>query len=191
MTRSHLLVTVTSPCRTCSHLTHPAELLDPQKSSMGTLAYRCRDRIEPKATLKFTVRESKPLESRFQLTNLTEDQIAIFLQQKSINPQIEAAFRKIVAQKDRVAALDAEIARREAETTTIYDDQQRLRENLKALKGSAEERALTQRYTQQLADQETRLETLQRESADYQTKRDQAQADLDAMIENLTLDATL
>jgi len=35
------------------------------------------------------------------------------------------------------------------------------------------------------------LETLQRESADFQTKQDQAQADLDKMIESLTLDATI
>jgi uncharacterized coiled-coil protein SlyX len=115
----------------------------------------------------------------------------LFLQQKSINPEMETAFRKIVEQKDKIATLDAEIARRERETQKIYDDQQRLRENLKALKGSAEERALTQRYTQQLADQETRLETLQRESADFQAKRDQAQSDLDSMIESLSLDATL
>jgi Skp family chaperone for outer membrane proteins len=121
----------------------------------------------------------------------TGDQITLFLQQKSINPEMEAAFRTIVVQKDKIAALDTEIARREGETQKIYDDQQRLRENLKALKGSAEERALTQRYTQQLADQETRLETLQRESADFQAKRDQAQSDLDSMIESLLLDATL
>ena len=163
----------------------------PKPEETTSNSYRFRDTIEPKSTLKFTVRESKPLESRFQLTNLTDNQITLFLQQKSINPEIEAAFRKIVAQKARVADLDAEITRREAETEKIYDDQQRLRENLKALKGSAEERALTQRYTQQLADQETRLETLQRESADFQAKRDQAQSDLDAMIEALSLDATL
>ena len=163
----------------------------PKPEETTSNSYRFRDTIEPKSTFKFTVRESKPLESRFQLTNLTGNQIALFLQQKSINPQIEAAFRKIIEQKDRVAELDAEIARREAETDKIYDDQQRLRENLKALKGSAEERALTQRYTQQLADQETRLETLQRESADLQAKRDQAQSDLNAMIEALSLDATL
>ncbi len=163
----------------------------PKPEETTSNSYRFRETIEPKSTVKFTVRESRPLDTRFQLTNLTDDQIAIFQQQKSINPEIEAAFHKIVAQKDQVASLDAEIARREAGTTKIYDDQQRLRENLKALKGSAEERALTQRYTQQLADQETRLETLQRESADLQTKRDQAQSDLDGMIENLSLDATL
>ncbi|MFZ0635295.1 MAG: hypothetical protein WA755_18470 [Candidatus Acidiferrales bacterium] len=57
--------------------------------------------------------------------------------------------------------------------------------------GCLSDRALTQRYTQQLADQETRLEAIQRESADFQSKRDQAQSDLDAMIENLSLDANL
>jgi len=163
----------------------------PKPEETTSTSYRFRETIEPKATSKFTVRESSPLDARFQLTNLTDDQITVFLQQKSINPEIEAAFHKIVAQKDKVASLDAEIARREAETTKIYDDQQRLRENLKALKGSAEERALTQRYTQQLSDQETRLETLQRESADFQAKRDQAQSELDDVIESLSLDATL
>jgi len=34
-------------------------------------------------------------------------------------------------------------------------------------------------------------ETLERESADFQAKRDQAQSDLDSMIETLSLDATL
>ena len=163
----------------------------PKPEETTSTSYRFRETIEPKATSKFTVRESSPLDARFQLTNLTDDQITVFLQQKSINPEIEAAFHTIVAQKDKVASLDAEIARREAETTKIYDDQQRLRENLKALKGSAEERALTQRYTQQLSDQETRLETLQRESADFQAKRDQAQSELDDVIESLSLDATL
>jgi uncharacterized protein (DUF342 family) len=62
---------------------------------------------------------------------------------------------------------------------------------LKALKGSPEERALTQRYTQQLADQETRLEALQKETQDFQTKRDQAQDELDKMIQSLSLDVRL
>jgi carboxypeptidase family protein len=154
-------------------------------------AYRFRETIEPKATVKFTVREAKPVSAQYQLTNLTDDQLALFVRQKSVNPEIEAALRKIVDQKARVAALDAEVSRREQETQKIYDDQQRLRENLKALKGSAEERALTQRYTQQLADQETRLEAIQRETADLQTKRDQAQSALDAMIEDLSLEAAL
>jgi hypothetical protein len=163
----------------------------PKPEETSDTAYRFRESVEPKATVKFTVHESRPLETRFQLTNLTDDQITIFLQQKSISPEIETAFRKIVEQKDKIAGLVAEVNRRDEEKEKIYDDQERLRENLKALKGSAEERALTQRYTQQLADQETRLEAIERESADFQAKSDQAQADLNTMIENLALDATL
>ena len=49
-----------------------------------------------------------------------------------------------------------------------------------------------QRYTQQLADQETRLDALEKESADLQAKKhDEAQAELNKMIEELSLDATL
>jgi hypothetical protein len=166
-----------------------ADVHKPEETTSS--AYRFLESIEPKATVKFTVREAKPVSAQYQLTSLTDDQLALFVRQKSVNPEIEAALRKIVEQKARVTTIDAEISRREQETQKIYDDQQRLRENLKALKGSAEERALTQRYTQQLADQETRLEAIQRETADLQTKRDQAQSVLDASIENISLEATL
>jgi len=165
------------------------DAVKPEETTSG--AYRFRESIEPEATTTFQVRESSSLETTYQLSNLTTEQIALFVRQKTINPEIEAAFGKIVEQKNRVAALDEELARLETETQKIYDDQQRLRENLKALKGSAEERALTQRYTQQLADQETRLEAIQRETADLQSKRDQVQTQLDKMIEDLTLDTNL
>ncbi|HEV2297863.1 MAG TPA: carboxypeptidase regulatory-like domain-containing protein [Candidatus Acidoferrales bacterium] len=163
----------------------------PKPAETTSNLYRFRMNVEPKATAKFEVNESEPLETRYEISNFTDGQITLFLQQKSINPQVETALRKIVEQKDRVAALEDEISRRDDEKQKIYDDQQRLRENLKALKGSPEERALTQRYTQQLADQETRLQALAKESADFQAKHDAAQDELDKMIQELSLDATL
>ncbi len=163
----------------------------PKPDETTSDVYRFRISVEPKATATLLVRESKPLEASFSLTNLTDDQIKLFLKQESITSEVEAAFHKIVGQKNRIAAIEAAVSSRDDETQKIYDDQQRLRENLKALKGSPEERALTQRYTQQLADQENRLEALQRESADLKSKQDQAQAELDKMIETLSLDAVI
>jgi hypothetical protein len=46
-----------------------------------------------------------------------------------------------------------------------------LRKNRKALKDSAEEKALLQRYTRQLDSQEDRLTTLTKEISDLQEKR--------------------
>ncbi|MFI5126752.1 MAG: carboxypeptidase regulatory-like domain-containing protein [Candidatus Acidiferrales bacterium] len=163
----------------------------PKPEETTSNVYRFRVSVKPKETSKLEVGESEPLDTRYEISNVTDDQITFFLNQKSINTEVEAALRKIVEQKNRVAALDAEISRRNNEKQKIYDDQQRIRENLKALKGSPEERALTQRYTQQLADQETRLEALQKETQDFQTKRDQAQDELDKMIQSLSLDVRL
>ena len=163
----------------------------PKPAETASDVYRFRLNVAPKSTATLTVRESNPLEANFALTNLTDDQIKIFVQQKSITPEIEAAFRKILEQKNRVDDLNTQISGRDDEKQAIYDDQQRLRENLKALTGGAEERALMQRYTQQLADQETRLDALKKESADLQAKQGEAQTDLNKMIENLSLDATL
>jgi len=163
----------------------------PQPDETSADFYRFRLSVPPKSSATLSVTESKPLQTTYEITNLSDDQISLFLKQGSINPQVEVALRPVMEQKALVASLDAEISKRNDETQRIYDDQQRLRENLKALKGSSEEKALAQRYLKQLDDQETRLDTLRRESADLQGKRDRAQADLDKMLENLSLDTTL
>lgn len=163
----------------------------PKPEETTSTADRFRVSVEPKTTETLVIREARPLDASFALTNLTSDQINVFLQQKSITPEIETALRKIVQQKAQVDSLDAEVSRRDDERQKIFDDQQRLRENLKALKGTAEERALTQRYTQQLADQENRLDALNKESEDLQAKSDQAQKALNDLVQNLDLDVTL
>jgi Skp family chaperone for outer membrane proteins len=71
------------------------------------------------------------------------------------------------------------------------DDQGRLRENMKALRGSAEEKTLLQRYTKQLDDQETELATLRKKITDAETLRDAESEKLTKMIDDLNLEATL
>jgi septal ring factor EnvC (AmiA/AmiB activator) len=153
--------------------------------------YRFRVAIGAKQSTTLEINESHPVETRVEVNSVTDDQVALMLKENAITPAIEQALRKILAQKDEVAALSAEVDKRDSDTTTIYDDQQRLRENLKALKGSAEEKALTQRYTKQLADQESRLDQLRLEKEDFQKKAAAAQEQLDTMIEGLAIEATL
>ena len=163
----------------------------PKADETSAAYYRFRLAVEPKSTATLAISESQPVQQSVEINNINPDQITFYLQQRSITPEIEQALRKIIAQKDRVAGFEEEAAKRKTEVETIYDDQQRLRENLKSLKGSAEERTLTQRYLQRLNDQETRLETIQKEIADFEKQQQQAQAELDAMIEKLAFDDTL
>lgn len=65
--------------------------------------------------------------------------------------------------------------------------QARIRENMKALKGSAEEKALLQRYTKQLDSQEDRLAALHKEISDLQQKLDDEQQKLEDMVQHISL----
>jgi hypothetical protein len=56
---------------------------------------------------------------------------------------------------------------------------------MKALKGSAEEKALVERYVRELNEQEDRMQSLHHEMADLQQKRESAQKTLNEMIEGL------
>ena len=96
-----------------------------------------------------------------------------------------------MGQKNAIAAFEAEIAARKAQVSGIAEDQQRVRENMKALKGSPEEKALVERYARELNDQEDRVQSLKHEISDLQQKRDTAQKALTEMIEGLELEATL
>jgi hypothetical protein len=166
-----------------------ADTPKPEESAPGV--YRFRLIAASKNSSVLVVNESRPLDTTYQLTDLNDDQIGLFLRQKTINAAVEQALRRIIEQKNRVAEIEERLSERDDERDKIYDDQQRLRENMKALKGSAEEKALLQRYTAQLNDQETRLDALRKELADLEAQKQKAQAELDKMVQELALDVTL
>ncbi len=152
---------------------------------------RFRVAMNPKETASLVVDEARPLESTYELTNINSDLVALFVKQRSIDKTIEDALRKVLDQKARIHEIDEQKDARENEREGIFNDQQRLRENMKALKGSAEEKALLQRYTKQLNDQEDRLEKLQKEIADLEAREEKEQAALNQMIQALSFDVKL
>ncbi len=175
---------------------HPAragwKLTDDEKPAETSASFhRFRLTVEPKKTTTLLVKEYRPILNSYQLTNVTDNQIKFFLEQKMINPDVEKALRRIVAQKNDIAVIEAVITGRRSQVSSISDDQQRVRENMKALKGSAEEKALVERYVRELNEQEDRVQSLRREIADMQQKRDAAQSALNGMIEALQMEVTL
>jgi hypothetical protein len=175
---------------------HPArpgwKLTDDEKPAESSASFhRFRLAVEPKKTETLLVKEYRPVMNNYQVSNVTDDQIKFFLTQKMINPAIEQALRKVIVQKSSIAALDAEVSSRKAKISGISDDQQRVRENMKALKGSVEEKTLVARYVRELNEQEDRVQSLHHEMADLQQKRETAQKTLNDMIEGLQMEATL
>jgi hypothetical protein len=161
----------------------------PEESSAD--AHRFRVVAEPKHTTEFVVEESKESDAEISLTNLDSPTVDLYVREKGITPEVEAALRQVIAQKVAIAKLDMEIKSVQQDTEQVFKDQDRLRENLKSLKGTPEEKSLAQRYTRELDDQETRLETLRKQLADLRDQHKKAQDELNATIMNLTFDIKL
>jgi len=161
----------------------------PEEKASGL--YRFRLGIESKKTERLVVNEAKPLYVQYALNGVTDDQIELFLRQKTINLDIERTLRGIVAQKKVVADIEAMIKSQQKSIDQIFTDQGRLRENMKALKGSAEEKTLLQRYTKQLDEEETELDTLRKGKQATEKEQQLASAVLQHMIQELQLDVTL
>jgi hypothetical protein len=149
---------------------------------------RFRLQVDSKQTAALVVEEARPVQSSYQVSNITGEQVALFVQQRSIDKTIEDALRKILAQKAVVADLSGKKEGRESEMSKIFDDQQRLRENLKSLSNTAEEKSLVQRYMHQLNEQEDRLEALKKEIKELEGREAAAQEELDRMIGELAFD---
>jgi hypothetical protein len=147
--------------------------------------YRFKVPVAGKATATLTIEEMRAGETTYQVTNVSDEQLTVLSRQKSLSPEAETALRAIVAKKAEIAALSAEIDRRNTERDRIFSDQERLRENLKALGGRTEEKSLVSRYTRQLDEQETRLDGIKKEIADFEARRQKLQAELDAMVQGL------
>ena len=153
--------------------------------------YRFRVKVEPSRTATLKIDEFELIESKLALVNVTDEQIKLFFSQKSIKPEVEQALRGIIQQKNEIAGLDQEIQGRQGQVNSINQDQQRLRENMKALKGSAEEKALLQRYTHELNDQEDKLESVRADMTKLELRRAEKRQQLDRMLQELTVDEDL
>ena len=177
-------------------LEHPIrsgwKLLDDMKPEESSATrYRFRVAVEPGKTETFTIHECRPEVSRIYISNVTDNQLAAYVHEGSVKPELEAELRKVLAKKFDIFNVDQDLKSVQQEMELIDKDQSRLRENMKALKGSPEEKALLQRYTKQLDGQEDRLAALQKEAANRKAKRNQLQSELDAMVVKLTIDETL
>jgi hypothetical protein len=172
---------------------HPArenwKLTEGPKPEETSASYqRFRVVVPAGQTTKLQIAEFHPETSELVLTNIDEKQVAFITQQRQITPAMQEAFRRVLDQKNKVDSLGTQIKTRQREIENITKDQARVRENMKALKGSAEEKALLQRYAHQLDSQEDRLNTLNKEISDLQEKQTQARNQLDQVVQQITLD---
>jgi len=164
---------------------------DPKPAETTASAYRFRVATAPKETVRLHIGERHTLDQYFRLVDTTDQQLIVFLRNANAGPAVMEQLEPIFAAKRAVAALDSQITDKQNAISQLVDDQKRVRDNLGALKGSAEERSLAKRYTAELNTQEDTLATLRHDLTTLQQQRETAAAELNNKIESLVLDEKL
>jgi hypothetical protein len=160
----------------------------PKPEESSEFFHRFRVPVDAGKTVELTVEAVHPEQTVYELTNLDDDEVALLVEQKRTTPAMQQAFDRILKQREKVDQTSAQITQRKNESDQIMADQNRIRENMKALKGTSEEKALLQRYVGQLDAQESRLATLRKESIDLTSQQNQAHSELDRMIMDVNVD---
>jgi hypothetical protein len=153
--------------------------------------YRFRIELGPHATVEFPVREQLPLMDTYAISNLTRNDMELFISQHYLDESSRLALEGILAIREKIGAQDARLAAADREIAEISADQSRLRENIKALKDTAEARQLIARYVAKAGDQESRIEQLTADRKTVVEERARLQEELDKAIKSLSLDRRL
>lgn len=165
-----------------------AEGQKPDESSAG--AYRFRLAVEPRKEAVLVVREVRAGETRLSVGDVTDALIGRLAASGVPAADLERALKPVLDRRSALAALERRVLELQERRNRITEDQARVRENMKALRGSAEEKQLLQRYTRQLDEQENELESIRRELETLEAQVKTAREELGRAISSLNFDVT-
>jgi Carboxypeptidase regulatory-like domain len=147
--------------------------------------------VAPKTTTQFSVSEELPESHTYALTNITTNEIQVFVKSNYLTPEMKQSLEGVTELKAQVAATSREVSEKQGEINTITRDQERMRENLRALGKTDEEKQLVQRYVAKIAQGEDQLERLRQEEKKLQDQRNNLQRQLDERVKRLAMDHRL
>ncbi|MFN8060803.1 MAG: carboxypeptidase regulatory-like domain-containing protein [Vicinamibacterales bacterium] len=161
----------------------------PAESTAST--HRFRATVPPNQTLTLKVDEVRTSSSAVALTTLTPPQLSLLVEGFQPQAGLQDALKPVFAKQAEIATLELQLRSRQADLRMTTDDQARVRENMKALQRSDSERRLLERYTRQLDEQETKLQSLQGEMRSLTERRQAAAGELEVLIEALTIELSM
>jgi hypothetical protein len=159
-------------------------------SESTAAVHRFRVAVPASETATLDIDEVRPGASSFAVAEFHRDHLMVFTQQSHGRSVLERVMAPIYAKSAELDGIEADLAKRNEETTAIGADQERVRNNMSVLKGSSSERQLLERYTKQLDAQETRLEALKRELAGLNERHARASHELGELIAALSVDVS-
>jgi hypothetical protein len=161
---------------------------DPAPAETSPTAARYRLNLPSKQEAALTVTERHAGDVSYRLIDFDDRTIAVLIRGGVPEAGLRRALQPLTDKRAELAAAEAKLSSIETQIAEIAGDQDRVRENMKALRGSDEEKSLTQRYTRQLNEQEDRLAALRADQKKATADRDARRRELSELAAKLAFE---
>jgi hypothetical protein len=149
--------------------------------------HRFRVALNPGQATTLAIPETVSRQTRVTLTGLTRPQLTLFAG-RATPQQVREKLGQIVDVQEQITAMRGEVQTTQNGIDSLFRDQERLRENLKALKEGLEDQPLRSRYLEQLRRQEDQIESARARIESINRDIAAAQARLGDLISNLAFE---
>ncbi len=149
-------------------------------------AYRFRMAVEPHKSVDLHVKERADLTEKAQIGTQQEN-VGELITVSQYTPALEQALKPAIDAETALVDVDRKIDENANQQKALADDENRYRENLKALKDNT----TAKRFVDELNQAEDAIDASRKEQADLEKQRDAARAHLDDVISKLSFNTDL
>jgi hypothetical protein len=153
--------------------------------------WRFRFPLPAKTVTKFVVRQRRTLYQNFSLSDVSDQQLSLWLEQKYLDAKTGKVLRKVVELRQQAAGVEGQIQQLQQERDAIYADQKRIRDNLKGLGDRSSEKELRERFVRTLNGQEDRLEQIEKELRELNKGLDRCREQINGVVAQLEYEAAV
>jgi hypothetical protein len=137
------------------------------------------------ATAKYPVTEERVYETSLAVASLTPDVLVAYIMNKSLTDAARGQLQQVLDLKRQIAANEGETQRTQRQIESLFQDQERIRQNINSLNRVAGQEQQVQTYSRQLASQEAQLATLRDKVAQLQQAKVSLESQLSQLIERM------
>lgn len=158
-----------------------------EPSEKTATAYRYEVPVPAGETIKFPVTEENEYVQSLSITNQTYDQLIAYVRNKELNAEGRQKLEQIADVKRNIADTDREIQLLDQQIKELFEDQNRLRQNISSLRSVSGQQEQVQKYALTLAEQEGELTSMRDRQAQLRRQRSDLQTELNTLIETLVI----
>jgi len=156
------------------------KLVAPEKPAEKTRdKYRFSVTAEPGKPATLNVEEEQTISQQLVLTNLDDNAIVFYLNQKTVSPAVKAALAEVVKRKQALQKVLVDRQQLEQQIAAITSEQERIRQNMGQLDRNTD---LYKRYVQKFGTQEDSVEKMREQIRKLVTEENQQRQSLDDFL---------